>query len=92
MEMVGGAVEGTAAPLWGRGAGKRPCGGALLVLDGGLNDGIEVDEGAAKDGMEGCDDADVPDTNEGMDMTFAEAGRGFSSSLSDPLSLLLLLK
>ena len=63
-------------------------------MDGRLNDDIEVDAGATKDGMEGCDDAaaDPPDMNEGMDMTLAEAGRGFSSSLSDPLSLLLLLK
>jgi hypothetical protein len=61
-----------------------------------LNDGIEADDGAANEGMEGCDDVaaavDPPDMNEGIDMTFAEAGRGFSSSLSDPLSLLLLLK
>ena len=78
----------------GGGAGAR-CGGGTGALLGGRPFGL-VGGGTAKEGMEGgatagccCDAA----PNDGIDMTddVAPEGRD-SSSLSDPLSLLLLLK
>jgi hypothetical protein len=69
---------------WGRGAADiLPCGGPV---------GFEGDK-LLKDGIEGGGlaevTADPPEMKEGMDIA-AGAGLDLSSSLSDPLSLLLL--